>query len=145
MNFFYTIELRSNNLHSSSTSSLLLPSNNHKSQIHVSQEIIFFYGRTRGQAKPAWRMQSTLRLPQQWALLACGTPSWTRTREDRAQDGSDDGRCRLLEGWASTRSQLWVRSFTWGFAVGVVVPKPARETVEKREGERERKSMCFLC
>ena len=89
-------------------------------------------------------MQSTLRLPQQWALLACGTPSWTRTREDRAQDGSDDGRCRLLEGWASTRSQLWVRSFIGGFAVGIAVPKPARETVEKREREREKIHMFFM-
>jgi len=49
--FFYILRLRSNNLHPSSISSLLLPSDNHKitnPQIidHISQKIIFFYGRT---------------------------------------------------------------------------------------------------
>ena len=44
--FFYTIELRSNNLHPSSTSR---QSQITRSQIHISQEIIFFYARTRGQ------------------------------------------------------------------------------------------------
>jgi len=49
--FFCTIRLRSNSLHTSFTSSLLLHSDNHKitdPQIidHISQKIIFFYDRT---------------------------------------------------------------------------------------------------
>ena len=53
--FFCTIRLRSNSLHLFSTSSLLLPSDNHNIidlhiTDHISQKIIFFYGRTNHRA-----------------------------------------------------------------------------------------------
>ena len=60
--FFYTIELRSNNLDPPSTSSLLLPSDNHKSQDHRSTDPYitrnnFFYIRKRGQNAETCRAQ----------------------------------------------------------------------------------------
>ena len=136
--FFYTIELRSNNLHPPSTSSLLLPLDNHKSQDykstdpHITRNNFFSM---QGQEDKMRSAQLTHRAPPPTGRISRFS-TCSLIEIVWSHDSVGAVRCRDEPRMSIKR---WVRK-------DAHTQRNARVPSGrlKRERERERKSMCFF-